>query len=149
MSLIFEEINIGDVLPEYTAGPLTRTHCVRYAGASGDFNPLHHDETFARTVGLDRVIAHGMLIMGIAGEAISSWITQKNLRKFHARFMSMTEPVDWDDLDGTAKRATIVVTGKVVNKFEEKGEKLIRCDIVVKDLLGSRKLDGYFIAAFP
>jgi hypothetical protein len=37
----------------------------------------------------------------------------------------------------------------VVNKFEEKGEKLIRCDIVVKDLLGSRKLDGYFIAAFP
>jgi hypothetical protein len=90
-----------------------------------------------------------MLIMGIAGEAISSWITQKNLRKFHARFMSMTEPVDWDDLDGTAKRATIVVTGKVVNRFEEKGEKLIRCDIVVKDLLGSRKLDGYFIAAFP
>jgi hypothetical protein len=149
MSLIFEEINIGDVLPEYTAGPLTRTHFVRYAGASGDFNPLHHDETFARTVGLDRVIAHGMLIMGIAGEAISSWITQKNLRKFHARFMSMTEPIDWDDLDGTAKRATIVVTGKVVNKFEEKGEKLIRCDIVVKDLLGSRKLDGYFIAAFP
>jgi hypothetical protein len=149
MSLIFEEINIGDVLPEYTAGPLTRTHFVRYAGASGDFNPLHHDETFARTVGLDRVIAHGMLIMGIVGEAISSWITQKNLRKFHARFMSMTEPVDWDDLDGTAKRATIVATGKVVNKFEEKGEKLIRCDIVVKDLLGSRKLDGYFIAAFP
>ncbi len=140
-------LQIGDVMPAYTAGPLTRTHFVRYAGASGDFNPLHHDETFARAIGLDSVIAHGMLIMGIAGEAVRSWIDNKNLRKFATRFLSMTEPIDWHDPENTKSRATIIVTGKVVKKFAENGEQRIQCEIIVKDLRGSRKLDGYFIAA--
>jgi acyl dehydratase len=149
MAITFESINIGDPIPTYTSNAITRTHLVRYAGASGDFNPLHHDETFTRMFGLNNAIAHGMLIMGIAGEAIASWIKNTNLRKFHARFMSMTDPVDWNDAENTKKRATIVVTGKVIKKYEENGEKRIQCDIIAKDLLGSRKLDGFFIAALP
>lgn len=136
-------------MPAYTSAPITRSHLVRYAGASGDFNPLHHDETFARMIGMQSVIAHGMLIMGIAGEAIVSWIDHKYLRKFHSRFLGMTEPLDWNDAENTKNRATIVVTGKVVQKYEENGETRIRCNIVAKDLAGSRKLDGDFIAAFP
>jgi acyl dehydratase len=149
MNLTSDNINIGDLMPEYTSAPITRSHLVRYAGASGDFNPLHHDETFVRVIGLNNVIAHGMLIMGIAGEAIVSWTPHKYLRKFHSRFLGMTEPVDWNDAENTKKRATIVVTGKVVKKYEENGEKRIRCNIVAKDLTGSRKLDGFFIVALP
>ena len=149
MAVKYDDINIGDVIPSYTTGPITRTNLVRYAGASGDFNPLHHDETFAKMIGLNSVIAHGMLIMAIVGEAITAWVENKYLRKLSVRFSSMTEPVNWNDVENTKKRATITVSGKVVKKYEENGEKRIQCNIVAKDELGSRKLDGVFIVALP
>jgi acyl dehydratase len=149
MSIKYADINVGDAMPAYTSAPLTRTDLVRYAGASGDFNPLHHDNTFANAIGMERVIAHGMLIMGITGEAITKWIDSKNLRKINARFTGMTEPADRDDFANTKQRATITVTGKVTNKFEENGEKRIRCDIVAKDALGGTKILGFFVAALP
>lgn len=149
MVINYNDINVGDTMPTYTSTPITRTHLVRYAGASGDFNPLHHDESFIKMIGMDNVIAHGMLIMGIAGEAITDWIDQRNLRKFNARFMSMTEPADLNDMENTKNRATITISGKIVEKYEENGEKRIKCDIVAKDALGSRKLAGFFIAALP
>lgn len=149
MVINYNDINVGDTMPTYTSTPITRTQLVRYAGASGDFNPLHHDESFIKMIGMDNVIAHGMLIMGIAGEAITDWIDQRNLRKFNARFMSMTEPADLNDMENTKNRATITISGKIVEKYEENGEKRIKCDIVAKDALGSRKLAGFFIAALP
>lgn len=149
MNVNFDDIKIGDAIPDYTSGPITRTHLVRYAGASGDFNPLHHDETFAKMIGLDSIIAHGMLIMGITGEAITSWVENKYLRKMSVRFLTMTEPVDWNNVENTKNRATITISGKVVKKYEENGEKRIHCSIIAKDALGSRKLDGFFIAALP
>ena len=149
MDVNFDDIKIGDAIPDYTSGPITRTHLVRYAGASGDFNPLHHDETFAKMIGLNSVIAHGMLIMAIASEAITAWVENKYLRKMSVRFLSMTEPVDWNDVENTKNRATITVNGKVVKKYKENGEKRIHCSIVAKDALGSRKLDGFFIVALP
>ena len=149
MDVNFDDIKIGDAIPDYTSGPITRTHLVRYAGASGDFNPLHHDDTFAKMIGLDSIIAHGMLIMGITGEAITAWVENKNLRKMSVRFLSMTQPVDWNNVDDTKNRATITISGRVVKKYEENGEKRIQCSIVAKDALGSRKLDGFFIVALP
>ncbi|MFZ2395375.1 MAG: MaoC/PaaZ C-terminal domain-containing protein [Smithella sp.] len=149
MIVDYNDIEIGDEMPPYISAPITRTHLVRYAGASGDFNPLHHDQTFVKMIGMKNVIAHGMLIMGIAGEAITSWIENKYLRKFNARFMSMTEPVDWDNVENTKDRATIIVSGKVVKKFEENGEKKFECEIIAEDALGSKKLSGFFIAALP
>lgn len=149
MTINFDAINIGDEMPVYTSLPITRTHLVRYAGASGDFNPLHHDETFARAIGLESVIAHGMLIMGIAGEAITAWIDNKYVRKISVRFLGMTQPVNMDDFEKTKDRATIAVTGKVIEKYEENGEKRIRCEILAQDAQGSRKLRGFFIVALP
>ncbi|MDD5343628.1 MAG: MaoC/PaaZ C-terminal domain-containing protein [Smithella sp.] len=149
MIVDYNDIEIGDEMPPYISAPITRTHLVRYAGASGDFNPLHHDQTFVKMIGMKNVIAHGMLIMGIVGEAITSWIENKYLRKFNARFMSMTEPVDWDNVENTKDRATIIVSGKVVKKFEENGEKKFECEIIAEDALGSKKLSGFFIAALP
>ncbi len=149
MTINFDGIQVGDAIPGYTTSPITRTQLVRYAGASGDFNPLHHDETFVRTIGMENVIAHGMFIMGIAGEAITSWIDNKYLKKFSVHFLSMTEPVNLNDFENTKKRATITVSGKVIKKYEENGEKRIHCEIIAQDALGSRKLSGFFIAAPP
>ncbi len=147
--IYFEDINIGDAMPTFTSDPLTRTHLVRYAGASGDFNPLHHDETFVAMFGMPRVIAHGMLIMGITSRAITEWIDNKCLKNFKVRFSGMTEPADLVDLENTKARATITVTGNVVNKFMEGGENRIQCDIQAVDALGGVKLTGSFIAALP
>ncbi|MEN6468865.1 MAG: MaoC/PaaZ C-terminal domain-containing protein [Smithella sp.] len=149
MTINFDAMNVGDAIPVYTSAPITRTQLVRYAGASGDFNPLHHDESFIRAIGMDTVIAHGMFIMGIAGEAITSWIDNKNLRKFSVHFLSMTQPVNLDDFEQTKGRATITISGKVAEKYEENGERRIRCDIMARDAQGSRKLKGFFIAALP
>lgn len=149
MTIDLDSLQVGDEIPAYTAAPITRTQLVRYAGASGDFNPLHHDETFVKTIGLDTVIVHGMFIMGIAGEAITSWIDNKYLRKFSVHFLSMTQPVNLDDFENTKSRATITVSGKVIDKYEENGEKRIRCGIIAKDALGSRKLTGFFVVALP
>ena len=62
----------GDVLPEQTY-TVTRADLVRYAGASGDFNPIHWSDRVATAVGLPGVIAHGMLTMGLAGRAVTAW----------------------------------------------------------------------------
>lgn len=149
MTLNFDTVKVGDAIPVYTSAPITRTQLVRYAGASGDFNPLHHDETFVRMIGMDTVIAHGMFIMGIAGEAISSWIDNKYLRKFSVHFLSMTQPVNLDDFEQTKGRATITVSGKVIEKYEANGEKRIRCEIIAQDAQGSRKLTGFFVVVVP
>ena len=149
MTINFDTMKVGDAIPVYTSAPITRTQLVRYAGASGDFNPLHHDETFVRMIGMGTVIAHGMFIMGIAGEAITSWIDNKDLRKFSVHFLSMTQPVNLDDFEQTKGRATITVSGKVIEKYEENGEKRIRCDIIAQDAQGSRKLTGFFVVALP
>jgi len=149
MTINYNDIEIGNEMPSYTSAPITRTHLVRYAGASGDFNPLHHDQTFIKVIGMKNVIAHGMLIMGIVGEAITSWIENKYLRNFSAKFLSMTEPVDWNDVENTKDRATIIVRAKVVKKFEENGEKRFQCEIIAQDALGSKKLSGFFIATLP
>ncbi len=71
---------------------LTHTQLVRYAGASGDFNPIHTVVPFAEEVGLGGVIAHGMLIMGFVGQAIGQWVSMDDLAKFSARFKAMTRP---------------------------------------------------------
>ena len=149
MTIDFDSIAVGDSMPSYTSKPITRAQLARYAGASGDFNPLHTDETFARAIGLDSVIAHGMFISGIAGEAVTAWIENKYLRKFSVHFLSMTQPVNLDDFENTKDRATVAVTGTVTDKYEENGEKRIRCEITVRDALGGRKLKGFFVAALP
>lgn len=68
----FDSVSVGDNLPEQ-AYPVRRVDLVRYAGASGDFNPIHWNERFAREVGLPGVIAHGMWTMGAAVGVVTEW----------------------------------------------------------------------------
>ena len=98
----------------YTFEPLqkdkiTHTQLVKYAGASGDFNPIHTVVPFAEAAGLGGVIAHGMLIMGIVGQAIGQWFSIKDLSKFSTRFKAMTRPGE-----------QITVQGRVVDETENR-----------------------------
>ncbi|MGE0212966.1 MAG: MaoC/PaaZ C-terminal domain-containing protein [Parvibaculaceae bacterium] len=90
--------------PDFVFGPVTRTDLVRYAGASGDFNPLHHDETFAREAGLPSVMAHGMLSAGLLGSFLSAWMEGRFVRRFRVRFVAPVWPGDVLRAEGSVMR---------------------------------------------
>jgi acyl dehydratase len=93
---------------------VTRADLVRYAGASGDFNPIHWNQRFASSVGLPDVIAHGMLTMALAGRAVTSWAGDPGaLVEYGVRF---TRPVVVPD-DETGAR--LQVTGRVAEKRDD------------------------------
>lgn len=75
-------------------GPITRTDIVRFAGAGGDFNPVHHDEEFARAAGFPSVFAMGMLTAGLLGDFVASWLGLANVGRFAVRFASPVWPGD-------------------------------------------------------
>jgi acyl dehydratase len=103
-----DDVSVGDLLPEVRI-PLTRADLVRYAGASGDFNPIHWNERFATAVGLPDVIAHGMLTMGAAARLLTSWAGDPGaVLEYGVRF---TRPVVVSDAEG----ATLLVSGKVTS----------------------------------
>ena len=100
---------------------LTRDSLVRYAGASGDFNPIHYRDDFAQSVGLDGVLAHGMLTMGAAVQVAVNWVGDAGkVIDYGVRF---TKPVFVDAQDG----AVLVVTGKIGEIDAESGE--VRIDL--------------------
>lgn len=74
--------------------PLTRTDFVRYAGASGDFNPLHHDHAYAAEAGLPDVMGHGMLSAGMLGTALTTWFGGGSVVAYAVRFRSPVWPGD-------------------------------------------------------
>ncbi len=86
--------------PAFTFGPVTRTHLVRYAGASGDFNPLHHDDDFARGAGLPGVMAHGMLSAGLLASFLSACAGDRFVRRYKVRFKAPVWPGDVLTADG-------------------------------------------------
>lgn len=75
-------------------GPVTRTDLVRYAGASFDFNPLHHDPDFARAQGFPDVMAHGMYTAGLLATSICRWFGQGRIRAYSVRFVAPVYPGD-------------------------------------------------------
>jgi acyl dehydratase len=80
--LYFEDVKEGDELPPFTVENLTRTDFVKYAGSSGDFNPIHHDQTFAEVSGNPTVFAMGMMNAGILSRLVSDYAGIENLRKY-------------------------------------------------------------------
>jgi len=82
----------GATMPAATFGPLTRTDFVRYAGAGGDFNPIHHDEPFAEAAGQPSVFGMGMLSAGFLGSRLADWVGPDNVLDFRVRFNGQVWP---------------------------------------------------------
>lgn len=101
MALKSSEISIGDTHTERVVEDLKRTQIVMYAGASGDYNPVHTDEVFTTKVaGYPSVFAHGMLTMGLTGRMLTNFVGDGRLTEFGVRFTSQVFP--GDTLDATA-----------------------------------------------
>jgi acyl dehydratase len=134
----FSQMEVGDWLPPLIKDPVTKVQLVRYAGASGDFNPLHTDDIAAQKAGLKGVIAQGLLIMGFVGQAIARWVPKRYLKRFNVRFKSMTFPGD-----------AITIRASISEKTKEGDSLRIICDAEAKDQKGDIKLSGQFEVLYP
>ncbi|MBZ4320643.1 MaoC family dehydratase [Streptomyces huiliensis] len=121
----YDEVEVGTELPTREF-PVTRATLVRYAGASGDFNPIHWNERFAKEVGLPDVIAHGMFTMAEAVRVVTDWAGDPGaVAEYGVRF---TKPVVVPDDD---EGAVIEVSGKVAAKLDDEA-RTVRVDLLVR-----------------
>ena len=138
MVLSFDTVKVGDALPPLTLPPLSRATLALYAGASGDHNPIHIDIDFARAAGMPDVFAHGMLSMAWLGRLLTNWVPQRDIREFNVRFSTMTHVGE-----------QIVCTGRVVERLERDGERLVRVAVATANEAGEVKVSGDALVALP
>ena len=131
----FDEVQVGDEAP-VLSHTLSRTDLVRYAGASGDYNPMHHDEVKATAAGQPSVFGHGMFSMGLLGTAITNYVGAGHLTAYKVRFARQT----WPDEELSTK---IVVTGK----RDDAGRKLVDLEVSLSNAGGEVKVVGEATAA--
>ena len=119
----YDSLKVGDEIPAMISPPVSRHTLALYCGASGDHNPIHVDIDFAKSSGLDDVIAHGMLSAGYLGRMLTNWVPQSAIRNWKNRFTAMTLIGD-----------SVTCSGKIVEKFEKDGEKFIRLELQTNTL---------------
>ena len=117
--LDFKELIEGLELPEVQTNPITREQLVDYASASGDYNLLHYDESFAKKTGLKGCIAQGMLQAGMISSYILNWAKGGILRNFKIRF---SDVVNENDI--------LTFKGKILKTYQERSESLIEISVV-------------------
>jgi acyl dehydratase len=135
--LFFEDVSEGDEAP-VRSHVLTRTDLVVYAGASGDFNPMHHDEIQATAAGQPSVFGHGMFSMGFLGSAITDYVGIGNIRRYQVRFAKQTWP-------GEELRTKVVVTATRT----EGDDHLVDLDVRLHNADGEEKVVGQATAVVP
>jgi acyl dehydratase len=106
-------------------GPITRTDIVRYQGAAGDMQPVHHDEDHARSLGHPSVFSVGMLHAGLLATWATDWLGPENVRRYRARFKEQVWPGD-----------VLTCSGVVAREYEEGGERLVDLDLECKRQTG-------------
>jgi len=128
-----KDLKVGDSFTQRLVEDLKRTQIVQYAGASGDYNPLHTDEIFTTKVaGYPSVFAHGMLTMGMTGKMLTDHVGDGRLTKYGVRFTSQVWPGD-----------TLDATATVQKVFEQDGEKRVEFEVSTKNQNGVEVLKGY------
>ena len=133
--LYFEDISEGLESPPLAAPPVTRTQIVKYAGASGDFNPIHHDELYAIRAGNDRVFAMGMMSAGFLSHMITDWVGDGKLRKYRVRFGRQVWPGD-----------TITCKGRITRKFTEGGKNYMEAEVFAENQRAEKVITGTIVA---
>ena len=132
MALKASEIKVGDSYSEEICNNLSRTQIVQYAGASGDYNPLHSDEIFTTKIaGYPSVFAHGMLSMGMNGKMLTNYVGDGRLSKFGVRFTSQVFP-----------GATLTATATITAIREEDGVRFADIELSTTDEEGTQVIKG-------
>lgn len=140
MAARWEDLEVGAAPEPRTVGPLTRTDFVRYQGASGDFNPIHHDEEFAQAAGYPSVFSVGMLQAGILATFATDWLGADNVRKFGLQFREQVWPGD-----------QLTCTGTVTERSEagDGGERTVDLELIVERVGGGTAIKGWATFAVP
>jgi acyl dehydratase len=133
--LYFDDIREGDEAPPVVVGKITRTHIVKYAGASGDFNPVHHDELYAIRGGNDRVFAMGMMTAGFISHMVTDWVGDGKLRRYRIRFSRQVWPGD-----------TVTCKGKITRKYSEGGKNYLEADVFAENQRGEKVITASIVA---
>ena len=132
MALKASDIKVGDRYEEKVVDDLSRTQIVQYAGASGDYNPLHSDEIFTTKVaGYPSVFAHGMLTMGLTGKMVTNYVGDGRLTKYGVRFRAQVWPGD-----------TLIASATVEEIREEEGEHYVDLKITAVNQDGAEVIQG-------
>ena len=130
------KLNVGDTHEAVVIENVNRTHITKYAGASGDFNPLHHDDGAAQKMaGYPSVFAHGMLSMGLTGRMLTDWLGPTNLKKYGVRFTKQVWPGD-----------TLTAKGEVTDVSEQNGQKVATIKVVTVNQSGESVVEGECVA---
>jgi acyl dehydratase len=129
--LSYEDVAIGDAGPPISH-TLTRTDLVMYAGASGDFNPMHHDEIAAQAAGLPSVFGHGMFTAGLLATALTNYVGVGNLASYRVRFTKQTWPGE------------VLTTSVVVREKRANNELVLDCSVTNEN--GEAKIQGEAVA---
>ena len=132
MTLKASELKVGDTYSEEIVKNLSRTQIVQYAGASGDYNPLHTDEVFAKQIaGYPSVFAHGMLSMGMTGKMLTNYVGDGMLTRYGVRFTAQVWPGD-----------TLKAVATVTEMREENGEHFVDLDVATTNEEGVTVIKG-------
>ncbi len=132
MALSAQQLEVGTSQTAVAVDDLTRTQLVMYAGASGDYNPLHTDEVFATQVAdFPGVFAHGMLTMALTGKVLTDWVGDGRLRRFGVQFRGQVWPGD-----------TLTTTMTVRALLDVNGEPVADVDVVTENQGGGVVLTG-------
>ena len=121
-----EDVNVGDALPDVVKGPIQQIQLTRYAGASGDFNPIHQDDEFAKAAGMGGVFGHGMLTMGFVGQCVTDWAGAGTVKKLGVRF-----------------------AGRVLDKSSKNGTHLVDVELWAQNQKGEKVVTGKATVALP
>jgi acyl dehydratase len=129
-------LSVGDRRELVIVDNLTRTQLVQYAGASGDYNPLHTDEVYVTKVaGYPTVFAHGMLTMGATGKVLTDWFGADELASYSARFIGQVWPGD-----------TLTAIATISAIIEQEGHRLAEVDVSTRNQDGQEVLSGHAVA---
>jgi acyl dehydratase len=132
MALHAADVTVGDTHSATLVEDLKRTQIVQYAGASGDYNPIHTDEPFAKEIaGYPTVFAHGMLTMGLTGKLLTDYVGDGRLTNFGVRFVNQVWPGD-----------TLTGTAEVVAMREEAGEHFVDLSLTTVNQDGAAVVTG-------
>jgi hypothetical protein len=144
-----------DVEPGAEIGPLSKVATtqmlVKFAGASGDFNPLHYDEAFAQAAGQERPIVHGQLKRAWMVQLVIDWLggDPGQLKKLSCRFKAADLPRRMKTISESHEGETWTCKGKVTKKREANGEKLVECNIWIENGKGEKTTTGTATVLLP
>jgi acyl dehydratase len=136
--LCYEDVTVGDEVTPLIKQPTTR-QLVMWAGASGDYNPIHYDKDFAQSQGLSGVIVHGALVGSFLCQLITDWIGERGvIIKFSCNYRGMNFPGE-----------TLNCQGKVINKYVVDDKHYVECENWVENPKGEKTVTGRVIVTLP